>query len=314
MPAATTPTLATGERPVTGVARFDRLFADVHSSLGAVQEARNEEADARGALARRLGLTEAAPIELLGTRLRERTARLAQDGLTLELEFSGIDDVEGLEPPNDGHAEAAEQPSADGSAEQTEVPPPTATLRTPSREPQRRELRLLEALAQAALSGATVYANMSRERRHIERLLAEIVELEGRVDTSFVEGSDRARVREKLAEAKALLPQLDAQARDVSGAADILISLLDEAANTAPVSPRRRAPAPPKDALPRPAPAPRVEPPKPPAPALAPNPGTATPGAAPLASTAPASAAPAASGVSLATDAPASMPNSAARP
>jgi hypothetical protein len=291
MPSRPPPSLAAGERPVTGVTRYDRLFADVNASLVAIREARDEEAEARGALARRLGLTEAAPIELLGTRLRERTVRLAHDGLTLELEFTGIDDVEGLEAPIDANAEAAREPSAGAADDVPEVLPPTATLRTPSREPQRRELRLLEALAQAALSGATVYANMGRERRHIERLLAEVVELEGRVDSSFVEPSDRERVRDKLGEAKVLLPQLDSQARDVSGAADILISLLDEAANTAPVVPgRRRAPGPPKDGpRPAPAPAPRPEPAKPPAPALAPTPSSAAPRVAPLASALPAS-------------------------
>jgi hypothetical protein len=298
---APAPALATGERPVTGVPRFDRLFADVHASLLAVQEARTEEVDARGALARRLGLADATPVDVLGARLRERTARLQQDGLTLELEFTGIDDGDGQEPNPDANAEAlAEPPDAEvGEGEQT---PPTATLRTPGREPQRRELRLLEALAQAALSGATIYANMGRERRRTERLLGEVVELEGRLDASFVEASDRERVREKLAEAKGLLPQLNAEAREVAGYADILISLLDEAANTAPLPPtRRRSPGPPKDGTPRPAPsAPRAAPPA--APAASPS-GTGAPAAAPAptpppaapgstSTTAPASAAP----------------------
>jgi hypothetical protein len=266
-PAAAAPALATGEKPTTGVPRFDRLFNDVHSSLVAVQEARSEEQDARGALARRLGLPDAAPIDALGVRLRERTERLARDGLTLELEFTGIEDVDGLEP----HGDALDDDSASdtGVDAEGEPAPPTATLRTPGREPQRRELRLLEALAQAALSGATIYSNMGRERRRMERLMTEAGELEARVDTTFVDPSDRERVRRKLGEAKEFLPQLNAQAREVSGAADILISLLDEAANTAPVGPARRRPAgPPKDGAPRPpaappgAPPPRAAPPK----------------------------------------------------
>jgi hypothetical protein len=266
-PAATAPALATGEKPTTGVPRFDRLFNDVHSSLVAVQEARSEELEARSALARRLGLPDAAPIDALGVRLRERTERLARDGLTLELEFTGIEDADGLEPHGDGlDDDGAGDTGVDAEGEPA---PPTATLRTPGREPQRRELRLLEALAQAALSGATIYSNMGRERRRMERLLTEVGELEARVDTTFVDPSDRERVRRKLAEAKEFLPQLNAQAREVSGAADILISLLDEAANTAPVGPARRRPAgPPKDGVPRPpaapapAPPPRATPPK----------------------------------------------------
>jgi hypothetical protein len=282
---AAPPALATGEKPTTGVPRFDRLFNDVHLALLAVQEARSEEVDARGALARRLGLPETVPIEALGARLRERTERLAREGLTLELEFTGVDDVDGLEPHGD--ALDGDGTNEDGMGVDGEPAPPTATLRTPGREPQRRELRLLEALAQAALSGATIYANMGRERRRTERLLTEVAELEARVDTSFVDASDRERVRRKLGEAKEFLPQLNAQAREVSGAADILISLLDEAANTAPVAPgRRRAPSAPREGAPRPpaaAPAatpPRAAPPRPPAPAA--------PSAVPIAPAAPA--------------------------
>jgi hypothetical protein len=294
-PAAVAPALATGEKPTTGVPRFDRLFNDVHSSLVAVQEARSEELEARGALARRLGLPDAAPIDALGVRLRERTERLARDGLTLELEFTGIEDVDGLEP----HGDALDDDSAGDTAldAEGEPAPPTATLRTPGREPQRRELRLLEALAQAALSGATIYSNMGRERRRMERLMTEAGELEARVDTTFVDPSDRERVRRKLVEAKEFLPQLNAQAREVSGAADILISLLDEAANTAPVGPRRRPAGPPKDGAPRPpgapaaAPPPRAAPPKaqPPATGLPtpPAPPPAASGAPPAAETRP---------------------------
>lgn len=268
-PAAAPPALATGERPTTGVPRYDRFFGDVHASLLAVQEARGEEVEARGALARRLGLPEATPIDALGVRLRERTERLARDGLTLELEFTGIDDVDGLMAHPDTNAETLGDGDTAMGAE-GEPTPPTATLRTPDRVPQRHELRLLQALAQAALSGATIYGNMGRERHRIERLLVDVGELEGRVDTAFAGPAERPRVRAKLAEAKQLLPELNAQAREVSAAADILISLLDEAANTAPVvSPRRRpsaarqspapsaaspkrAPAPPAGAAPAP--------------------------------------------------------------
>jgi len=284
------PALSTGEKPTTGVPRFDRLFNDVHSSLVAVQEAQSEEVDARGALARRLGLPDTAPIEALGVRLRERTERLARDGLTLELDFTGIDDVDGLEPH--GGDALDEGGAGEGTLDTGGEPaPPTATLRTPGREPQRRELRLLEALAQAALSGATIYSNMGRERRQMERLSAEVGELETRVDTSFVDPSDRDRVRRKLAEAKEFLPQLNARAREVSGAADILISLLDEAANTAPVSlTRRRSPTPSKDAAPRPPSAPAPAPPpraKPPAPTASSTAPASTAAAAPPSSAAP---------------------------
>jgi hypothetical protein len=297
-PAAAPPALAAGEKPVTGVPRYDRLFVDVHAALVAVQEARSEEADARGALARRLGLAETAPFDALGARLRERTARLAEDGLTLELEFTGIDDGDGLEQHTDANAEASgegEPPESAGSdaadaAGDGELAPPGATLRTPGREPLRRELRLLEALAQASLSGATIYTNMGRARRRMDRLLVDIAELEARVDTTFADLGDRERVRAKLSEAKEFLPQLNAQAREVSGSADTLISLLDEAANTAPVAPqRRRGAAPIKEGPARAAPgglpnatsttapfgATRPAAPKPPAPS--PSPPTSAP-------------------------------------
>ena len=250
------PALATGERPVTGVAQYDRFFADVGAAREAVDAARDEDNEARQTLARRLGLPQSAPIDLIGTRLRERTARWASEGLTLELEFTGIDDVDAAEA-SDAGAEAAPGAQADGTM--AAAPPtedaaaaPSATLRTPGREPQKRELRLLEALAQAALSGATVYANMGRARRRVERLEVDLTELRGQTSNAFADAGERERVRAKLDEAAALLPELKARAREAGGSADALISVLEEAANTVPVVPGRRKPAAPAPKAPEP--------------------------------------------------------------
>jgi hypothetical protein len=247
-PRQAAPALATGERPVTGVPRFDRVFADINSALVAVQEARAEVAEARGALAHRVGLQSEAPFDLLGARLRERTARLAQDGLTLQLEFAGIDEADGDDDMDGkdaaGGAEATDSNPGDPSASDAGGASPTATLSTPGREPQARELRLLEALAQAALSGATVYTNMGHVRRRTEKLLAEVTELSGQVDTAFTDIDSRERTRIKLDEARSFLPQLGTQAHEVAGLADTLISLLDEAANTVPVGPPKKRPPP----------------------------------------------------------------------
>jgi len=285
------PALASGERPVTGVPRFDQFFADVNSVLVTVQEGRHEEAEARGALARRVALPESAPLDVLGARLRERTARWAAEGLTLELDFTGIDDAEASEPP-DANAEAAAEGearasdavssdavSADASSDAPAAVPPTATLRTPGREPEPRELRLLEAIAQAALSGATLYTDMGSVRRRIERLGREVAELEGQVETSTTDVVDRERVRAKLKEARELLPELDTQARQVWGSADGLIALLDEAANTVPVAPAKRRPVvPTKDNQP-----PRLVPRAEPRPAPAASIGATTPAPPPAA-------------------------------
>jgi hypothetical protein len=274
---------------VTGVPRFDRVFADINAALVSVQEARGEEAEARGALSHRVGLPDGVPLDVLGARLRERTARLAQDGLTLQLEFAGIDEVDA-----DSHGDADDPAgeagnSASGTdADDASTVSPTATLRTPGREPEPRELRLLEALAQAALSGATVYANMGHVKHRTERLLAEVGELSGQVDTAFTDVDSRERTRIKLNEARAFLPQLGAQAHEVAGSADALISLLDEAANTVPVAPAKKRPPPaPKPIAPpqpqvlppgRPAAPPQVAtPPAPPPPAAPSAPAPASP-------------------------------------
>jgi hypothetical protein len=280
------PALASGERPVTGVPRYDQFFAELSSVLVAVQEGRREEAEARAALARRVALPESAPVDVLGARLRERTSRWASDGLTLALEFTGIDEEAG-EPPGEsaeaaaeGQPPAAPGPEAEAHAE-ADVTPPTATLRTPGREPEGRELRLLEALAQAALSGATVYSDMGRVRKRTERLTLELSELEAHLDSSITDVVDRERVRAKLQEAKELLPTLNAGAREVWGSADTLVALLDEAANTVPVGPpRRRGVVPTKDNLP-PRLVPRSEPRPPPPTTLGPS-TPAPPPVAPL--------------------------------
>jgi len=145
---------------VTGEPRYDKLFAELNAMLVAVEEGEREVAAVRGALARRVGLPDDAAADVLGARLRERTSRLAAEGLTLELEFTGIDDIDdrelGMDKVEPEAGEVTETlpiriaPEEDPVEEGTPVGP-TATLRTPGREPERRELRLLKVLAQAAL-------------------------------------------------------------------------------------------------------------------------------------------------------------------
>jgi hypothetical protein len=250
---ATLPSLASGERPVTGDARYDTFFADINDLYAAVKEAQREEAEVRGALARRIGLSEHVATDVLGSRLRERTAKLAAEGLTLELEFTGIDDTDDEDEAADPELASGNLPgnapreatSAEPEADSPDVNavPPTATLRTPGREPERGELRLLKVLAQAALSGVTIYSDMGLVHRRTEHLLTEAGKLRDNVDATFTEPEQRERVRVKLDEAEELLPRLSEQARSVTNSADLLIALLDEAANTAPVGPPRRRPA-----------------------------------------------------------------------
>ena len=255
------PSLASGARPVTGDPRYDAFFGELNELWRNLQAAAREASDARASLAHRIGLGDDVSSDVLGARLRERTARLASDGLTLELEFTGIDagDVE-LEPAADAEgaapkdaAHAATPQSAPGAAAPTAAvpaanlptaPPPTATLRTPSREPERRELRLLEVIAQAALTGATLQAEMARAERHAHALEGQIAPLRSQAPQSFAEQAERDQVLAQLAEAQSVLPQWAEQARTVAGASDTLISLLDEAANTTPRAPvARRRPA-----------------------------------------------------------------------
>jgi hypothetical protein len=239
-PAATTPSIAAGERPVTGNARYDRFFAEVSELLASVEEAKREQADVRAALARRSGLSEDAALDALGARLRERTARLASEGLTLELDFTGIDG-EAEDAASSDAATSPNEPAAEGAESSASKVIPTATLRTPGREPERRELRLLEVLAQAALSGATIYADMGRVERRVALLQEETSELRRALGSAFADASRRATVEAKLTEVEAFLPDLNRQAGAIENEADALIAVLDEAANTAPPTRRRTA-------------------------------------------------------------------------
>lgn len=233
----------TGQRVVTGNAGFDRFFADTNDAWHAVETAQRELPEARAALARRVGLPEEAASDVLGARLRERTARLAQEGLTLELEFTGIeaDVTEGTTEADTADPRAGAIPS---------LPPatPTATLRTPGREPEQRELRVLEVIAQAALSAALTYAEMNSLQRRLQPLREDAATLRGQLGSAFPDASQRARVSQELSDADAQLTQLQEHARSVANAADTLIAILDEAANTASASMRRR---PLRDAPPR---------------------------------------------------------------
>lgn len=241
LPACTPPQRApaspTGQRVVTGNAEFDRFFADANDAWHTVETAQRELPEARAALARRVGLPEDAASDLLGARLRERTARLAQEGLTLELEFTGIEtDTTDEVTPAEGDASS---PRA-GAIPPRPPATPTATLRTPGREPEQRELRVLEVIAQAALSGALTYAEMSSLQRRLQPLRESAVTLRARLDGAFPNASQRARVARELADADAQLTQLQERARSVANAADTLISILDEAANTVSGGARRR--------------------------------------------------------------------------
>lgn len=231
---------ATGQRVVTGNAELDRFFAEANDAWHAVETAQRELPEARAALARRLGLQDDAPSDLLGARLRERTTRLAQDGLTLELEFTGIE--------GDGTEETV---TAEASAAIPSRPPatPTATLRTPGREPEQRELRVLEVIAQAALSAALTYAEMSSLQRRIPPLRESGVALRAQLDGAFPDAAQRARAGRELGDADVQLSQLQERARSVGNAADTLISILDEGANTTSTGLRRRPlrDAPPRD-------------------------------------------------------------------
>jgi outer membrane protein TolC len=237
---------------------FDRFFAEANDAWHAVETAQRELPDARAALARRLGLPEDAASDVLGARLRERTARLAQEGLTLELEFTGVE----TDAADDNATPETEAAGERASAIPSRPPAtPTATLRTPGREPEARELRVLEVLAQAALSAALTYAEMSSVQRRIQALRESVAPLRGQLDAAFPDASQRARARQELSDAEAQLEPLHERARSVANAADILISILDEGANTVGTTARRRPlrDAPPRDAAGRP-PGPRDAP------------------------------------------------------
>lgn len=238
---------------MTGEPRYDKFFTELNAMLVAVEEGEREIADVRGALARRLGLQEDVSAEVLGKRLRERTARLAAEGLTLELELTGLDEIDdqalgistpeamASEPEEAGPGPASTELARNGASPGASAP--TATLRTPGREPERRELRLLKVLAQAALSGAMLYVDMGRMRGRVPELLRELAELRAGLPSAFPEAGRRDMARGKLDEAEELLPILGERSREVSNAADILVAMLDEAANTAPhaAAGRRRA-------------------------------------------------------------------------
>jgi hypothetical protein len=243
------PRVVASVQPIsTGNPQYDRFFGEVNEVWRSVESAERELPEARAALARRVGLPDDAPADVLGARLRERTARLASEGLTLELEFAGIAGADGAED------DAPEpEPSARPANGIPTQPPatPTATLRTPGREPERRELRLLEVVAQAALSAATVYAEMGTLQRRTRPLEDNAAALRNQVDASFADAALRTRVQQDLADADALLGKSNERSRALANAADTLVSLLDEAANTASVRRRPGSPSAPRPATPR---------------------------------------------------------------
>ena len=146
-----------------------------------------------------------------------------------------------LDAAEDGAAaevSSAEQPA--GTIPSRPPATPTATLRTPGREPEQRELRVLEVVAQAALSAALTYAEMNGLQRKLQPLRESAATLRAQLDRAFSDASQRARVGQELGDAELQLAQLQERARSVANAADTMISILDEAANTASTGARRR--------------------------------------------------------------------------
>jgi hypothetical protein len=99
---------------------------------------------------------------------------------------------------------------------------------------------VLEVIAQAALSAALTYAEMTSLQRRIQPLRESGIALRGQLDGAFPDAAQRARVGRELNDADVQLAQLEERARSAGNAADTLISILDEAANTASAGTRRR--------------------------------------------------------------------------
>lgn len=256
-----------GLRYESGHEEFDRFFSDLHRLQVAVAEAPDRERAIRAKLAQALGVKGGATIGILAPEVRKRTLEISKADIKTKLEVEGY---------------AADDPLDTA-----------AILRVSGGELSGPQQQFAESVVRASRSELTLMAELRRDARQLEKLLAISTLLEDSVDSAFRVGgpTKRAEVQKNLEDAKKLIPLMVVSARDVADHAPRVVRALEDAITTdrgigsraapplivsEPVPEPEAAPPDPPDPKPRPrAPSSSKRPaPKPAAPAARPSGGS----------------------------------------
>ncbi len=195
--------VARGEYYSAGQPDFDQFFIQLHRHQVALLRAPEEPREARGALARALGLTTEASDDSLSARVKQEAKKLADQGVRLRLEIPEAEaslDASATLHISNGVAAASLRPALPEQA--------TRVVRSRSRS--------LAATAE------------------LERLGVAGIGLEARIDSAFrTEGPwKRDEVRRNLADGQKLITVMLARSREVAEFDAKLLALLALAATT----------------------------------------------------------------------------------
>jgi hypothetical protein len=229
--------VARGMRYDAGEPTYDQFFSAFYETQLLLGQAPERESEARQKLGLAVGAAE-TDLDTVLAAVDAETQRMAADGLTLSLTVS--------EPGE----------------------PPTAEVKVTQGLPEEKDLRINEAIQEAAESTAKLVADMARAKASVARLKAELPGLVDNVAAAFPKTMTKNDVRRNLDDAQTLIPLMEQRIAEVGEPAQKLLDGLKTSANTTPEPPpeaeaeaeaeaAEESPPPPPKTPPRPKHAPR---------------------------------------------------------
>ncbi len=193
-----------GKQYQSGDPTFDEYFQSLYDLQVELAKAPSDEKEIRRELAKQLKGDPDASATLLAKRAEKRAKELATAGTGLKAEVSGL-----------GEGDPAAEINAAGN-----------DLDADGKE-------FVDAVKAAIVSQAKLHNRMKKAGRIIEKLSGMSAALEQQVDGAFRKSvSQKGEVRKNLADAKKLLPIMQARADEVASNAETAVKKLIEAVNT----------------------------------------------------------------------------------
>jgi hypothetical protein len=196
-----------GQKYQSGDPTFDQFFTQLYDFQIEMGKAPETEKQVRKDLAAALKVDdEGASAAMLSKKVESWATQLASQGTGLKLEIKGLDEGED----------------------------PVATLSRKGKELEGDDKTAADEVEKAALGAVKIVARMRKIRRMLDQLQSTSLALDNSVDQTFRLGgpSKKAEVRKNLADARTLIPLMQARSDEVLESAKSLGKKLLEAADT----------------------------------------------------------------------------------
>ncbi len=193
-----------GKQYQTGNPTFDEYFQSLYELQVELAKAPADEKAIRQALAKELKGDPDASASLLAKRAAKRAKTLAEAGTGLKIKVSGL---------------------GEGN--------PAAEVTTAGADLDAEGTEFVNGMKTAIVAEARLHNRMKKAVRIIEKLSGMTVALEQQVDTAFRKSvSQKGEVKKNLADAKKLLPIMQARAEEVATNAEAAVKKLSETLKT----------------------------------------------------------------------------------